>query len=40
MPRNKREVAVEGTGVRCIYMYGRDLLRDYRDYVHLVSPLS
>lgn len=36
-PGNKKKVAVVGTGVRCVFMYGRDLLRDYSDYIDLVG---
>jgi len=36
-PQQKTKIAVVGTGVRCIHMYGRDLTRNYSDYIDLVG---
>jgi predicted dehydrogenase len=37
VPQVKKRFALVGTGVRGINMYGRDLLRDYSDYVEMVG---
>lgn len=36
-PKDKMKVALVGTGVRGVRMYGRDLLRDYGEYVDMVG---
>ncbi len=37
VPQAKKRLALVGTGVRGIGMYGRDLLRNYSDYVEMVG---
>jgi predicted dehydrogenase len=36
-PNSRKKVAVVGTGVRCIFMFGRDMLQDYSQYIDLVG---
>ncbi len=35
--RERRKIAVVGTGVRGVAMFGRDIVRDYSDYVQIVG---